>query len=101
MSYFIRTRGAQGEAGEEVRDWSDEGVMDEDTGMDLEEAREDSGLLEQVRGALRRIANGTFGYCKIDGKPIEEKRLKQSAWEEYCLKHQDEIEKGSANRPTL
>lgn len=90
---FVHT--VQDEAGEEVREWSDEGVMDEDTATDLKEASELSALLHQVRDALKRIANGTFGNCKVDGKPIEEARLKQIPWTPYCLKHQEEIERGS------
>ena len=83
----------QGEAGQEVRDWSDEAVVDEDKGIDLTEADADSALLSEVRDALQRIADGTFGKCKVDGKPIEEKRLRQIPWARYCLKHQSELER--------
>jgi RNA polymerase-binding transcription factor DksA len=45
---------AQGEAGERVRDWSDEGVADEDSGLSLKEADEDTALLQQVRASLQQ-----------------------------------------------
>lgn len=83
------------EGGEGVRDWSDEGVMDEDKGLALTEAAADSTLLGEVRDALKRIADGTFGKCKVDGKTIEEKRLQQIPWAVYCLKHQEELERAS------
>src|SRR5580700_4750618 len=83
---------AQGEAGERVRDWSDESVADEDAGLSLKQADQDTTLLEQVRAALQRIENGSYGKCQVDGKPIEEMRLKQIPWAVYCLKHQQELE---------
>ena len=68
---------AQGEAGERVRDWSDESVADEDAGLSLKQADQDTALLEQVRAALQRIENGGYGKCQVDGRPIEKKRLQQ------------------------
>jgi DnaK suppressor protein len=91
----------QGEAGERVRDWSDESVADEVSGLSLKEADQDSELLELVRAALQRIENGTYGKCQVDGRPIEEKRLKQMPWAVYCLRHQQELEETSAPPATL
>ena len=55
-------------------------------------AETDSAILAQVRAALRRIGDGTFGSCIVDGGPIEEKRLEAVPWTPYCLKHQEELE---------
>jgi DnaK suppressor protein len=52
----------------------------------------DSAVLVQVRAALKRIEDGTFGMCVVDGKPIEEKRLEAVPWTPYCLKHQQMLE---------
>jgi DnaK suppressor protein len=52
----------------------------------------DSAILAQVRAALKRIADGTFGLCIVDGTPIEEKRLEAVPWTPYCLKHQQMLE---------
>ena len=92
---------AQGEAGERVRDWSDESVADEDSGLSLKQADRDTALIEQVRAALQRIENGSYGKCQVDGKPIEEKRLKEMPWAVYCLKHQQELEQTSPPPATL
>jgi DnaK suppressor protein len=92
---------AQGEAGERVRDWSDESVADEDSGLSLKEADQDTALLQQIHAALQRIENGSYGKCRVDGRPIEEKRLKQIPWAVYCLKHQQELEKTSPPPATL
>ena len=71
---------ARSEAGERVRDWSDESVADEDSGLSLKEADQDTALLQQVRAALQRIESGNYGKCRVDGRSIEEKRLKQIPW---------------------
>jgi DnaK suppressor protein len=52
----------------------------------------DSAILKQVRAALKRIADGTFGRCVVGGCVIEEKRLEAVPWTPYCLKHQQELE---------
>jgi DnaK suppressor protein len=44
-------------------------------------------LLNQVRDALDRIENGTFGRCAEDGEPIEEARLEAVPWAAYCERH--------------
>jgi DnaK suppressor protein len=92
---------AKGEAGERVRDWSDESVADEDSSLSLKEADQDAALLQQVRAALQRIENGNYGKCHVDGGPIGEKRLKQMPWAVYCLKHQQELEQASPPPATL
>ena len=92
---------ALGEAGERVRDWSDESVADEDSGLSLKEADQDTALLQQVRAALQHIKNGDYGICQVDGGPIGEKRLKQMPWAVYCLKHQQELEQASPPPTTV
>lgn len=44
-------------------------------------------LLNEVRDALDRIENGTFGKCAEDGEPIEEARLEAVPWAAYCQRH--------------
>ena len=44
-------------------------------------------LLSEVRDALDRIENGTFGRCAEDGDPIEEARLEAVPWAAYCHRH--------------
>jgi DnaK suppressor protein len=62
----------------------------------------DSTTLNQVRDALKRIEEGTFGKCVIDGGAIEEKRLQAMPWTPYCLKHEQILEKEQPRRmPTL
>jgi DnaK suppressor protein len=65
-------------------------------------AETDSAILAQVRAALRRIEDGTYGLCVVDGEPIDEKRLEAVPWTPYCLKHQSELEQRARIRtPSL
>jgi RNA polymerase-binding transcription factor DksA len=65
-------------------------------------AETDAAILAAVRAALRRIEDGTYGRCVVDGEPIEEKRLKAVPWTPYCLKHQSELEERAGTRtPSL
>jgi len=75
-----------------VRDRGDESVDDVLTEEQLEEADTYWAELKQVRDALQRIEDGTFGKCIVDGEPIEEKRLEAIPWTPYCLKHERQQE---------
>ena len=55
-------------------------------------AETDSAVLAQVRAALARIEDGTFGRCVVDGGEIESQRLQAVPWTPYCLKHQQQLE---------
>ena len=62
----------------------------------------DSAILAAVRAALKRIEDGTYGRCVVDGEPIDEKRLEAVPWTPYCLKHQSELEERARIRtPSL
>jgi RNA polymerase-binding transcription factor DksA len=66
------------------------------------EAEHDSVVLQQVREALGRVADGTFGKCIVDGGPIEERRLEAVPWTPYCLEHEQRLEVAASSRtPTL
>ncbi|PIR05377.1 hypothetical protein COV56_03135 [Candidatus Kuenenbacteria bacterium CG11_big_fil_rev_8_21_14_0_20_37_9] len=41
--------------------------------------------LKDVEGALKRIANGTYGICKYCHKPIEEQRIKARPTSSSCV----------------
>jgi DnaK suppressor protein len=76
-------------------DAADASIADESASEDFTEAELDATVLQQVRDALRRIEDGTFGRCVVDGGPIEPKRLDAVPWTPYCLKHQRLLEASS------
>ena len=82
-------------------DVGDASVADESESEDFTEAELDASTLQQVQAALRRIENGTFGQCLIDGGPIELKRLDAIPWAPYCVRHQKLLEATSQPKPTL
>ncbi|HTU45584.1 MAG TPA: TraR/DksA family transcriptional regulator [Bryobacteraceae bacterium] len=45
--------------------------------------------LEQVRAALQRIEDGTYGKCIDCGRPIEPARLEAVPWTPYCRADQE------------
>jgi RNA polymerase-binding transcription factor DksA len=52
-------------------DAGDATVADESDNEDFTQAELDATILRQVHDALRRIENGTYGQCLIDGAPID------------------------------
>jgi DnaK suppressor protein len=62
----------------------------------------DAGILREVRAALRRIDDGSYGHCAVDDEPIDPKRLESVPWTRYCMKHQLELEAREGSKtPTL
>jgi DnaK suppressor protein len=83
-------------------DTADASVADLEASEDFTEAELDATVLQQVRDALRRIEDGTFGRCVVDGGPIDAERLEAVPWAPYCLKHQKLLEAALKPRtPTL
>jgi DnaK suppressor protein len=83
-------------------DVADDSVSDESESEDFTEAELDATVLQQVRDALKRIDDGTYGRCSVDGGPIEAKRLDAVPWTPYCVKHQQSLEVASGQKtPTL
>lgn len=62
------------------------------------QAELDAKILGQVRDALARIEDGTFGKCLADGEPIGANRLDAVPWAAYCVRHQDLIDAGASPR---
>src|SRR2546427_610215 len=85
-----------------AHDVGDASVADEVTSEEFTEAEHNSDVLQQVRDALGRVEDGTFGTCIVDGGPIEEQRLEAVPWTPYCAKHAQRLEvAASARTPTL
>jgi len=91
-----RVRGRE-EGIDDVGDSADASVADVAKSDSFTSAELDATVLQQVRDALKRIDDGTFGQCVVDGGPIEPKRLEAVPWTPYCVKHQQLLE--AASRP--
>jgi DnaK suppressor protein len=49
----------------------------------------ESNLLRNVRGALKRIADGSYGVCMHCEEDIKPKRLDAVPWTKYCIRCQE------------
>ena len=49
----------------------------------------DSIALRNVKGALARVADGTYGVCLHCDEDIKPKRLDAVPWTKYCIKCQE------------
>jgi DnaK suppressor protein len=73
----------------EVGDVGDRAVSDENKSEALQEGTVEWQMLTQVREALRRIEDGTYGKCIDCGREIEPARLEAIPWTPYCLEDQE------------
>lgn len=67
---------------------------EEETADNIDGYETNTGILKQleirfneVKAALERIKNGTYGICSVCGEEIEEKRLSANPAATTCLKH--------------
>jgi DnaK suppressor protein len=65
----------RGEFSDSAHDAGDASVADERASEEFTEAEQNGDVLQQVRDALGRVTDGTFGTCIVDGGPIEEQWL--------------------------
>ena len=54
----------------------------------------ESGLLREIRSALRRIDEGTFGTCLHCEEEISRRRLEAVPWARLCLLCQEAADRG-------
>lgn len=57
--------------------------------------------LKNIEEALRKLEEGTYGYCEECGEPIPIKRLKVLPFARYCVRCQEKIEKLSKQKMKL
>jgi len=55
----------------------------------------DAAVLRQIKYALRRIEEGTYGICAKCGQPIPEKRLELIPYAMFCVPCQESEERKS------
>src|SRR5580698_5651538 len=59
----------------------------------------DSNMLRQIRRALSRIANGTYGVCLHCEEDILPKRMAAVPWAACCIKCQEQIDRHEIDEP--
>src|SRR5438105_4528595 len=53
----------------------------------------ESNLLRNVKGALARVADGSYGVCLHCEEEISLKRLNAVPWAAYCIKCQEAVDR--------
>lgn len=53
----------------------------------------DTSMMRQIRHALSRIADGSFGLCRHCDEEISAKRLAAVPWAAYCIKCQERLDR--------
>ncbi len=56
----------------------------------------ESRLLREVRAALKRINDGSYGICVYTGEEISMKRLEAVPWTAFCIEAQEMFDKNEA-----
>lgn len=87
-------------APEETQDVGDQAVSAYQKEMLFTQGNTHHMQLGQVRRALRRIAEGTYGICQHCDAVIGAKRLEALPWTPYCIDCQERIEKGEIEAET-
>ena len=76
--------------GAEVQDRTDQVASSETKEGIFQQNSHDWNILIEVREALQRIENGTYGKCAACGQQIDSDRLKAIPWATYCLDDQNQ-----------
>jgi DnaK suppressor protein len=87
LSYALRNR--EDIAIEKTPDALDEVQLAGERELAIRNLDRESNLLRQVRGALARIADGSYGICNHCEEDISIKRLNAVPQTAYCIKCQE------------
>src|ERR1700752_5537356 len=87
LSYALRNR--EDIAIEKTPDALDEVQLAGERELAIRNLDRESNLLRNVRGALGRIADGSYGICMHCEEEIKPKRLDAVPWPKYCIRCQE------------
>jgi RNA polymerase-binding transcription factor DksA len=76
--------------GEREADPNDKADMIEDYETNTAILKQLEIQLHDVKDALLRIEDGTYGICEVSGQPIEEGRLKANPTARTCIQHMND-----------
>jgi DnaK suppressor protein len=82
-------RNREGIAIEKTADALDEVQLAGERELAIRNLDRESNMLRNVRGALARIADGSYGVCLHCEEEISPKRLNAVPWTAYCIKCQE------------
>lgn len=74
-------------------DWSDRASSEEEHTLELRVRDRERKLLQKIREALRRIDDGSYGWCEETGEPIGIARLLARPTAALCVEAQERRER--------
>lgn len=94
LAHLVRNR--EGIAIEKSPDALDEVQHAAERELAIRNLDRESSLLRNVRGALRRIDDGSFGVCLHCEEDISPKRLAAVPWTPFCIQCQEMADRSQA-----
>jgi DnaK suppressor protein len=94
LERFVRNR--DGIAIEKAADAIDEVQHATERELAIRNLDRETILLRNVRGALRRIEDGSYGVCMHCDEEINLKRMNAVPWAPYCIQCQEEADRQRA-----
>ncbi|MEP6963218.1 MAG: TraR/DksA family transcriptional regulator [Acidobacteriota bacterium] len=94
LEHFVSNR--EGIAIEKSPDALDEVQHAAERELAIRNLDRESNLLRNVRNALRRIREGSFGVCLHCDEEISPKRLAAVPWTAYCIQCQELADRNQA-----
>ena len=95
LELFVRNR--EGIAIEKSPDALDEVQHATERELAIRSLDRDSNLLRNVRTALRRIEEGSFGFCLNCEEDISPRRLAAVTWTPFCIQCQETADRNQAD----
>ncbi len=86
-----RRQGASHE--ERGGDEADQASEDAEVALETRLMDRDAKLLREVERALKKVDDGSYGYCEGTDEPIGYARLKLRPWTRYSVTYKEELER--------
>ncbi|NQY82704.1 MAG: RNA polymerase-binding protein DksA [Alphaproteobacteria bacterium] len=74
---------------QEIEDEIDTAFFENDQALELRARDRQRKLLLKIEQAMSRVLNGTYGFCKMTGEPIELQRLNARPVAEFSIEGQE------------
>ena len=87
-------------ASEKTPDALDEVQLAGERELAIRNLDRDSVALRSVKGALARVADGSYGVCMHCDEDIKPKRLDAVPWTKYCIKCQEAADRNEFETET-
>ena len=91
LEQFVRNR--EGIAIEKSPDALDEVQHAAERELAIRNLDRDSNMLRQIRRALARINDGSYGVCLHCDEDISPKRMNAVPWAAFCIKCQEQVDR--------